>query len=164
AHGVPRSSPSLEVKKKHRITKEKEFQQGFAEMSSSVQEFIYISSLLIIVAVILADELENHCVESRCSGSSPVIRFPFRLKGRQPSECGYPGFDLSCTNDNKTLNINYSVQTIDVIDPGSCTPKLVKSISLTNSPFELARTFLLIIACSIVAQQWISSLRTKSHA
>ncbi|KAK6925980.1 Wall-associated receptor kinase, galacturonan-binding domain [Dillenia turbinata] len=122
-------------------------------MSSSVQVFIYISSLLIIVSVILADELENHCVESRCNRSSPVIRFPFRLMGHQPNECGYPGFDLTCTNDNKTLlelpnsikvfvkNINYSLQTIDVIDPGSCIPKLVKSMNLANSPFRLGQDF-----------------------
>ncbi|PRQ56303.1 putative glycerophosphodiester phosphodiesterase, protein kinase RLK-Pelle-LRK10L-2 family [Rosa chinensis] len=65
------------------------------------------------------------CTEARCSSYGPAIRFPFRLKGRQPVHCGYQGFDLSCTNGNQTLlempsssklfvtEIDYTSQTID---------------------------------------------------
>ncbi|KAM5584983.1 hypothetical protein ABKV19_004390 [Rosa sericea] len=43
------------------------------------------------------------CTETRCSSHGPTVRFPFRLQGRQPVHCGYPGFDLSCTKDKETL-------------------------------------------------------------
>ncbi|KAK9912538.1 hypothetical protein M0R45_036400 [Rubus argutus] len=50
-----------------------------------------------------------------------TIRFPFRLKEKQPHHCGFPGFDLYCNERNKTLlklpisvefikNINYISQ------------------------------------------------------
>ena len=39
---------------------------------------------------------------SRCSDQGPAIRFPFRLQD-QPENCGYPGFELSCTEKNQTI-------------------------------------------------------------
>ncbi|KAJ6370423.1 hypothetical protein OIU76_028658 [Salix suchowensis] len=38
-----------------------------------------------------------------CGNDGPDIRFPFRIKDEQPDHCGYPGFDLSCSDDNSTV-------------------------------------------------------------
>ncbi|PRQ32549.1 putative glycerophosphodiester phosphodiesterase, protein kinase RLK-Pelle-LRK10L-2 family [Rosa chinensis] len=75
------------------------------------------------------------CKEARCSSDGPVIQFPFRLKGRQPVHCGYPGFDLSCTKDKETLlempsssklfvrEINYTSQKIQAYPQLGCLDK-----------------------------------------
>ncbi|KAK9939118.1 hypothetical protein M0R45_015826 [Rubus argutus] len=73
------------------------------------------------------------CTEARCSIYGPAIQFPFRLKDRQPMHCGYPGFDLSCTNYHQTVldmpsssklfvrMINYTTQEIEVdIEESPC--------------------------------------------
>ncbi|XP_015934465.1 rust resistance kinase Lr10 [Arachis duranensis] len=77
------------------------------------------------------------------------IRFPFRIKGRQPQNCGYPGFDLVCTDSNETLielhdSLNFSVnkidyrkQTIELSYPhNGCFPRLLHSLKLSASPFN----------------------------
>ncbi|KAM5584993.1 rust resistance kinase Lr10-like [Rosa sericea] len=103
------------------------------------------------------------CTETRCGSYGPPIRFPFRLKGRQPVHCGYPGFDLSCTNDNKTLleipsssklyvrRINYTSQVIqtyfgleyclarDIFYHGSSPFKFVGNASLFSCPPSIVR-------------------------
>ncbi|PRQ32553.1 hypothetical protein RchiOBHm_Chr5g0047651 [Rosa chinensis] len=103
------------------------------------------------------------CTETRCSNEGPAIRFPFRLKGRQPVHCGYQGFDLSCTNDNWTLlempsssellvrEINYTSQLIkaypefDCLDReifyygSSSTFKYVGNASLFSCPLSTVR-------------------------
>ncbi|RYR48042.1 hypothetical protein Ahy_A07g034038 [Arachis hypogaea] len=87
-----------------------------------------------------------------CQGLScgyQEIRFPFRIKGRQPRNCGYPGFDLVCTDSNETLielhdSLNFSVnkidyrkQTIDLSYPhNGCFPRLLHSLKLSASPFN----------------------------
>ncbi|PRQ55487.1 putative glycerophosphodiester phosphodiesterase, protein kinase RLK-Pelle-LRK10L-2 family [Rosa chinensis] len=107
--------------------------------------------LLIVVHVLHcgAGSLEN-CTETRCNHLGPAIRFPFRVKGRQPRHCGYKGFDLSCTNDNQTLleipssaynklfvyMINYTDQRIKIYDPNGCLRTQVLNLSLSSSPFE----------------------------
>ncbi|KAL1826487.1 hypothetical protein ACET3Z_004899 [Daucus carota] len=64
------------------------------------------------------------CEPSSCSPTAPQVRFPFRLD-QQPRECGYPGFDLSCSNQSTVLrnlqfsrafvvtDINYTSQSIN---------------------------------------------------
>ncbi|RVW33830.1 Rust resistance kinase Lr10 [Vitis vinifera] len=45
----------------------------------------------------------DECMTSNgCGDQGPLIRFPFRLK-HQPHHCGYPGFELSCTENNQTM-------------------------------------------------------------
>ncbi|RVW87547.1 Rust resistance kinase Lr10 [Vitis vinifera] len=45
----------------------------------------------------------DECMASnRCGDQGPLIQFPFRLKD-QPCHCGYPGFELSCTENNQTM-------------------------------------------------------------
>ncbi|KAK7397429.1 hypothetical protein VNO78_18600 [Psophocarpus tetragonolobus] len=84
---------------------------------------------------------------SWCSDNKIVIRFPFQIEGEQHPYCGYPGFKLSCTNDNQTViklpyaggfyvrNINYLRQQIQVYDPDNCLAKRLLSLNLSGSPF-----------------------------
>ncbi|XP_065616733.1 putative RING-H2 finger protein ATL21A [Quercus suber] len=49
-------------------------------------------------------EGHNSCPELRCGDDGPPIRFPFRLRDRQPDQhCGNPGFDLYCSHNNDTV-------------------------------------------------------------
>ena len=47
----------------------------------------------------------DECKEQSCSPDGPAIRFPFRLKD-QPHHCGYPGFEVSCTEKNQTVGVH----------------------------------------------------------
>ncbi|RVW22561.1 putative RING-H2 finger protein ATL21A [Vitis vinifera] len=90
----------------------------------------------------------NECVISRCSHHGPAIRFPFWLKDSQPDHCGYPGFQLSCTEKHQTMielpnsvkllvkKINYKSQEIQVYDPADCLPKQLSDLNLSASPFQ----------------------------
>ncbi|XP_073131529.1 rust resistance kinase Lr10-like [Henckelia pumila] len=112
---------------------------------------------------------QDECQPMSCGVSGPVIRFPFRLKGRQPERCSYPGFDLSCTSHNITefifqfplyastrniilpvsakaavKSIDYKTQFIWVsVLSGSCLPNRVPAAnsSATVSPFQLYYPF-----------------------
>lgn len=90
----------------------------------------------------------NGCTVSRCSHHGPAIRFPFWHKDGQPDHCGYPGFQLSCTEKHQTMielpnsvkllvkKINYKAQEIEVHDPDSCLPKQLSTLNLSVSPFQ----------------------------
>ena len=45
----------------------------------------------------------DDCLPALCSPTGPQVRFPFRIRDQQPSACGFPGFDLSCNEQNKTI-------------------------------------------------------------
>ncbi|KAI3792615.1 hypothetical protein L2E82_06498 [Cichorium intybus] len=45
----------------------------------------------------------DDCLPASCSSREPEVRFPFRLIGHQPARCGFPGFDLSCDQQNQTI-------------------------------------------------------------
>lgn len=91
---------------------------------------------------------QDECKVSRCSGNGPAVRFPFRLKGRQPVHCGYPGFDLWCAASNRTVmqlpfsvklyvkKIDYKSQSIQVYDPDGCLPRQLPNLNLSASPFS----------------------------
>lgn len=86
-------------------------------------------------------------VLSNCSEQGPLIRFPFRLKD-QPDHCGYPGFELSCTEKKQTVldlpysvkllvkKIDYTTQEIRVQDPDNCLPRQLQNLDLAGSPFQ----------------------------
>ncbi|XP_045790358.1 putative RING-H2 finger protein ATL21A [Trifolium pratense] len=90
----------------------------------------------------------NDCPVSLCGNFSLPIRFPFILKGEQSPYCGYPGFNLICSNQRKSSvlelpysgkfyvrNINYLTQQIQLYDPDNCLPKRLLSLNFSNSPF-----------------------------
>ncbi|KAG5229598.1 glycerophosphodiester phosphodiesterase protein kinase domain-containing GDPDL [Salix suchowensis] len=107
-----------------------------------------VVALFMLVLVGHGARLDDQCREERCAKDGPAIRFPFRLKGKQPDHCGYPGFDLSCTERKETLlelptsaklyvyEIDYASQLIIAGDPDECLPKQVRHFSLSGSPFK----------------------------
>ncbi|KAJ1414707.1 Zinc finger, RING-type [Sesbania bispinosa] len=108
----------------------------------------FLLHLFIFFPVICASS--EDCQYSWCSENNILIRFPFQLEGQQHPYCGYPGFNLTCTNDSKTVlnfpysgefyvrNINYLRQQIQIYDPDACLPKRLLSLNLSASPFNAA--------------------------
>jgi hypothetical protein len=109
-----------------------------------------ISYLFLFVAFIIdLGDAQNICAETRCGGHGPGIRFPFRLNS-QPDDCGYSGFNLSCTETNLTVlelpisvklfvkQIDYKSQIIQLYDPHHCFPRpQLQRLNLSNSsPFR----------------------------
>lgn len=110
--------------------------------------FKFLFHLFIILPLIHASQ--HDCKYSWCNNI--LIRFPFQLEGgigdqHQHPYCGYPGFKLTCTNDNKTVltlphtgdffvrKINYLRQKIEIYDPHHCLPNRLLSLNLSDSPF-----------------------------
>ncbi|KAF2322179.1 hypothetical protein GH714_008232 [Hevea brasiliensis] len=94
----------------------------------------------------------SECNTSRCGSFGPPVRFPFRIRGKQPLHCGYPqpGFHLSCSENNETVlelpnswklfvqEIDYKSQVIHANDSGGCLPRrLILNLNLSVSPFEI---------------------------
>ncbi|KAK9994766.1 hypothetical protein SO802_024469 [Lithocarpus litseifolius] len=117
---------------------------------------IVIPSLLLFVLFIVdIGEGHNTCPELRCRAEGPPIRFPFRLKDRQPDQhCGYPGFDLYCSHNNDTVlelptsvkafvkNIYYESQLIVVTDSDNCFPRKILRLNLSSPPFQFKNYYL----------------------
>ncbi|XP_030925383.1 rust resistance kinase Lr10-like [Quercus lobata] len=114
---------------------------------------IVIPSLLLFVVFIvdLGEGYNNiRCPELRCRADGPAIRFPFRLKDKQPDHhCGYPGFDLYCSHNNDTVldlntsvkafvqSIDYKSRLIRVADPGNCFPWKILGLDLSSPTFKV---------------------------
>ncbi|RVW22876.1 Leaf rust 10 disease-resistance locus receptor-like protein kinase-like 1.1-like 2.2 [Vitis vinifera] len=90
----------------------------------------------------------DECMTSNgCGDQGPLIQFPFRLKD-QPRHCGYPGFELSCTENNQTMldlpvsvkllvkKIVYKSREIIVQDPDNCLARQLRNLNLAASPFH----------------------------
>ncbi|GJS87859.1 zinc finger, RING/FYVE/PHD-type containing protein [Tanacetum coccineum] len=102
------------------------------------------SSLVTPSSTLSSDEV---CSPAFCSLTGPQVRFPFRIVDRQPSQCGFPGFDLSCNKKNQTIlklpssrsfmvtSISYTDQVINV-DPDFCGPERLAAIKIAYTPFE----------------------------
>ncbi|THG15446.1 hypothetical protein TEA_028430 [Camellia sinensis var. sinensis] len=126
-----------------------------------------------------AEKQHAECLPTSCSKHhSPKIRFPFRLRGHHPKNCGYPGFDLSCTPHSEypvlelpfsvnvlVKNIDYTSQTIYISDPHGCFPRQLPNLNLSASPFQLLSNYdyysdLSFINCSQTQDQiWIYRYR-----
>ncbi|XP_050278583.1 rust resistance kinase Lr10-like [Quercus robur] len=118
------------------------------QMENSLQLCIILFCFVLLAnASEFGVEPDDGCKEARCGDGEPTIQFPFWLKDQQPEHCGYPGFELSCTEDKHTIlelphswklyvkNINYTQQRIDLYDADGCNaPRL--GPNLTASPFE----------------------------
>ncbi|KAK4260208.1 hypothetical protein QN277_003354 [Acacia crassicarpa] len=93
----------------------------------------------------------NSCPEPETTCGNLTVRFPFRIIGRQPEQCGYPRFDLQCSSANHTvlelpgshkLNvkiIDYKSQTIHLYDPSGCLLRHVPN--LLPSPFQFITSY-----------------------
>ncbi|XP_034710954.1 rust resistance kinase Lr10-like isoform X2 [Vitis riparia] len=104
----------------------------------------------------------DECMTSNgCGDQGPLIQFPFRLK-HQPHHCGYPGFELSCTENNQTMldlpvsvkllvkKIVYKSREIIVQDPDNCLARQLRNLNLVASPFhfKFERDITFFINCS----------------
>ena len=101
---------------------------------------------LFVVFAVGLGEGQNGCDELRCGGGGPAIRFPFRLNS-QPRHCGWPGFNLSCTDTKHAVlelptsvkffvkKIDYKSQVIEIHDPHHCFPRQLRQLNLSSSPF-----------------------------
>ncbi|CAI9117633.1 OLC1v1019049C1 [Oldenlandia corymbosa var. corymbosa] len=94
------------------------------------------------------------CEEMKCSKNGPPVRFPFRLQGRQPENCGYnSGYDLYCDESNRTIfqlpatsikflvaKIDYLTQTMKVRAPAEedCMAKHLKDFDISTTPFRFS--------------------------
>ncbi|KAL8256098.1 hypothetical protein R6Q59_031165 [Mikania micrantha] len=110
-----------------------------------ILRFIFFSGLLLRCT----SGADESCRPASCGPTEPIIRFPFRIIRRQPSRCGFPGFDLYCDNRNQTIirlpssrphivkRINYVSQVI-YIDSDFCQRNEIKSLNLTDTPFDFS--------------------------
>ncbi|KAJ6959247.1 hypothetical protein NC653_037534 [Populus alba x Populus x berolinensis] len=57
-----------------------------------------VTSSSLITKIYMDRFVHGHGASLNCTGScgnrGPDIRFPFRIKDKQPDHCGYPGYDL----------------------------------------------------------------------
>lgn len=112
-----------------------------------------LANLVLLLLLVPDITKAQSCSSVPCSTSSSSgvpIRFPFRIEGRQPESCGYPGFNLSCSNSGRTVlklpnsdkffvqDIDYLSQTIKLYDPKDCLPKRLLELNLSGSPFYTA--------------------------
>ncbi|WCJ41389.1 Protein kinase family protein [Euphorbia peplus] len=92
------------------------------------------------------DQCQN---STKCGENGPQVRFPFRIKGKQPDHCGYPQhwFELSCSRNDTILHltpsynliiksIDYASQHISAFDSQVCTPKSLLHFNFSLSPFQ----------------------------
>ncbi|KAK4273903.1 hypothetical protein QN277_017208 [Acacia crassicarpa] len=91
------------------------------------------------------------CPDAVCQNGNKIIRFPFRIQQSQlqPKSCGYPGFDVSCSNHGQIRlkvpysegefsiqGIDYTSQQLWINDPKNCLPIRILSLNLNGSPFS----------------------------
>ncbi|KAI4379140.1 hypothetical protein MLD38_005475 [Melastoma candidum] len=110
---------------------------------------VLLPSVLEAGAVVKKGSYEG-CGVARCSDGGPSISYPFYLSGKD--YCGYPGFEINCTEDGTTSFEGYVVQSISYVDQlihvinedavqGFCTRKEPKWLPLTfESAFIIQRT------------------------
>ncbi|KAI3886804.1 hypothetical protein MKW98_017156 [Papaver atlanticum] len=118
-------------------------------MGASIIIFPFFFFCFLCLPYFIESSVEN-CLNNQCSKEGPGIAFPFRLKGRQPERCGYPGFDLTCDNMNRTVlempfsgrflvkDIKYggTYNEILIHDPDDClTRRLLNPLNLSGTPF-----------------------------
>jgi hypothetical protein len=118
----------------------------------------YSSEMVMCLFYFFIVFLAGHGASSNCTGScgnrGPDIRFPFRIKEKQPDHCGYPGFDLSCSEDNSTVlklptglslhieGIDYRHRLIYARDPQGCFLGQRLNFSLGASHFQIKKDWL----------------------
>ncbi|KAJ7942800.1 Receptor-like protein kinase [Quillaja saponaria] len=88
---------------------------------------------------------QNECTESKCGRGGPIVQFPFKIKDSKLDHWGYPGCDLSCTDEHETVleqpavPVKFYVKSIDykyhVLEVPSCTK--MGDISLISASWKL---------------------------
>ncbi|KAL2540217.1 Protein kinase superfamily protein [Abeliophyllum distichum] len=128
-------------------------------------QLIYLVFLSLFA--LLGSSIQNECQVEKCRHHGPAIRFPFRIKDRhQQHSCGYPGFELHCTQNNDTVlelpfpvkasikdsklpfsvqlyiqDIDYENQLIEIYHVDGCFPGLLPVLNFSASPFQFQSQF-----------------------
>ncbi|KAH8502428.1 hypothetical protein H0E87_013932 [Populus deltoides] len=98
-----------------------------------------------------------------CGNRGLHIRFPFWIKDRQPEQCGYPGFDLSCNEMGDIVlelqgavklyidKIDYKNQVIYASDPQGCLRSHHSNFnsSVFHMQFKMSKVNFTIFNCSL---------------
>ncbi|XP_054808112.1 rust resistance kinase Lr10-like isoform X1 [Prosopis cineraria] len=123
-------------------------------METSTANFSFSVCLLLILGLSQAIGSWKSCPGPETTCGTLPVRFPFRIKGRQPEQCGYPGFALECSSTNHSVlelpgplklnvkNIDYRSQTIELYDPSECLFRHVRNLTLLSSPFHFTTHYL----------------------
>ncbi|GLT55628.1 hypothetical protein SLA2020_287320 [Shorea laevis] len=114
-------------------------------MESFFRMILLLFCFVLIVRVTELHAAKDECQPKKCNHHT--IRFPFRLKGQQPSEnSSYSGFELSCTDKKHTVlelpnnvkffvkQIDYRAQRIQLCYPQECLARQLPN-NLSASPF-----------------------------
>lgn len=138
--------PRLHVPTLHNFSDKHSLLKTMVKMFSSIGLLLFMVCLNAGQHAVVTGTV-NNCPDLSCGNQ--VIRFPFRIKGRHPSPCGFPGFDLSCSSSNETLiielpesvkltvkNIDYTQQTIELSDPDGCLYRQLHNLTLSASRFQ----------------------------
>ena len=111
---------------------------------------LLFSMVLLLLSSMGGCHNQDGCGRHKCGRHGPSIRFPFRLKDKEPPHCGYPGFDLTCNNNDTlfeistvpvpikfhVIRIEYEYNYFQVSDPGNCLPsQFLKLINTSIAPF-----------------------------
>lgn len=114
------------------------------------KSFVHMEIFSLILFLFLLSSVtsgRNVCPDTTCSHKGFTIRFPFRLS-QQPQNCGYPGFDLRCNDQGRSIlnlghsgdffvrDINYFTQEILIYDPNKCLPSRLLNLNLSSTPFQ----------------------------
>ncbi|KAB5548409.1 hypothetical protein DKX38_011815 [Salix brachista] len=103
-----------------------------------------------------------NCTTS-CGNRGVDIRFPFWIKDRQPDQCGYPGFAISCNERGDIVlelppagklhieKIDYKNHVIHASDPQRCLLRQHSNFnsSVFNLQFEMSKVNFTIFNCSL---------------
>ncbi|XP_065866266.1 rust resistance kinase Lr10-like isoform X2 [Euphorbia lathyris] len=114
-----------------------------------VKMVVYLSFFLLFFAFTICVHT-NECHSSKCGSKGPLVRFPFRIQGKQPRHCGYPQhrFVLSCSENDDTLlqltpslqlfikEIDYKAQLISAYDSEGCLTRKLLNFNLSGSSFQ----------------------------
>lgn len=110
-----------------------------------MQIFGLFSVTFIVIFSVTHTVLCDTCEPVSC-GTGPIVQSPFRLD-KQPTQCGYQGFELSCNNRSQVVlnlpyvgdivvnNIDYSSQTI-YLKPNFCSGYRARFFETLGTPFS----------------------------
>ncbi|RWR72242.1 LEAF RUST 10 DISEASE-RESISTANCE LOCUS RECEPTOR-LIKE PROTEIN KINASE-like protein 1.2 [Cinnamomum micranthum f. kanehirae] len=96
---------------------------------SSFSLFLFFISSSIPTCLSEDDEAYTKCapLQFPCGNNNYEIRYPFGVGDDRPSYCSYPGYNLTCTDDNlyavaltnnfTIQNIIYSTNVLHIVDP-----------------------------------------------
>ncbi|KAI4338720.1 hypothetical protein MLD38_023744 [Melastoma candidum] len=106
---------------------------------------ILFSSLVMSQCYLSGGSRQAECQPAKCESNEPNVRFPFSLPSQQDQRCWYPGFNLSCDDNSRTVinlplsgtfvvqDFYYINQTIWLRDPGDCLPQRLLELNTSGS-------------------------------